>query len=74
MLEFTKTDLARCDTVLKALKRGKYELEGEEVLAFAQSFGWLATLFERMKADIETPIKEPEVGTDPSKSRPLRRK
>jgi len=55
MLEFTKTDLARCDTVMKALKRGKYELEGEEVLAFAQAFAWLSAHYELMKNDIEAP-------------------
>lgn len=59
MLDFTKTDLARCDTVMKALKRGKYELEGEEVLAFAQAFAWLSFQFERMKTDIETPSPIP---------------
>jgi hypothetical protein len=55
MLEFTKTDLARCETVIKALKRGKYELEGDEVLAFAQAFSWLSNTFDRIHADINTP-------------------
>lgn len=59
MLEFTKSDLARLDTTMKALKRGKYELEGEEVLAFAQAFAYVSDLFDRIKADIENPVTPP---------------
>jgi len=55
MIEFTKTDLARMDTVMKALKRGKYELEGEEVLAFAQAFAWVSVTFDRIKSAMEAP-------------------
>jgi hypothetical protein len=56
MLEFTKTDLARCETVMKALKRGKYELEGDEVLAFAQAFAWLSQTFDRISTDLSKPV------------------
>jgi hypothetical protein len=61
MLEFTKVDLARAETVMKALKRGKYELEGDEVLAFAQAFAWISVVFDRIKADLETPVELPKV-------------
>lgn len=54
-MEVTKTDLARAEVVMKALKRGKYDLEGEEVLAFAQAFHWVAELFGRIKTSLDTP-------------------
>jgi hypothetical protein len=47
-MEVTKTDLARLETVMKILKRGKYELEGEEVLAFAQAFHWVSATFDKI--------------------------
>lgn len=75
MIEFNKVDLARLENVIKALKRGKYELEGDEILAFAQSFAWLSSLFDKMQADIAKPkvepepIKEPEPKTTEKKSK-----
>lgn len=60
MPEFTKTDLARCETVMKALKRGKYELEGDEILAFAQAFAWLSAQFERIRSEVENQQKQVE--------------
>lgn len=57
MLEFSKLDLARLETVMKALKRGKYELEGDEVLAFAQAFAYLSSLYEKIKTDNENTLR-----------------
>lgn len=54
-MEFTKTDLARLETVMKILKRGKYELEGEEVLAFAQAFHWVSATFDKIREHLTTP-------------------
>lgn len=54
MLEVTKVDLARADVLLKSLKRCKVsDLEGEEILAFAQSWHWLVTIFDRIKEDLK---------------------
>jgi hypothetical protein len=75
MIEFNKVDLARLETVMKALKRGKYELEGDEVLAFSQSFAWLSSLFDKIQADILKPkieqdsIKEPEPKANEKKTK-----
>jgi len=54
-IEVTATDLTRIKVVLSSLKRGKWELEGEEILAFAQGFGWVAELQGRVKAALDTP-------------------
>lgn len=54
-MEFTKTDLVRLETVLKMVRRGKYELEGEEVLAFAQAYAWGTGMMDRIKVALEAP-------------------
>jgi len=54
-IEVTDVDSARVGVLMTALKRGKWELEGEEILAFAQVFSWAAELQGRLKA-----AKEPE--------------
>lgn len=58
-MEVTKTDLARADTILRCIRRGQYDLEGEEVLAFAQAYSWMADLLGRMKASLEMPPPAP---------------
>ena len=75
-MQFTKTDLARLEQLLKALRRGKYELEGEEVLAFAQCFAWASTLHEAIKDSLTPkppvvsappPVEEPKLKTKKTK-------
>lgn len=55
MIEFTKGDLVKLTNIMGALKRGKYDLEGDEVLALAQSFAWISQLADRIKADLDAP-------------------
>jgi hypothetical protein len=67
-MQFTKTDLARLEQLLKALRRGKYDLEGEEVLAFAQCFHWAGALFDAMKESLAP--KPPVVTAPPPADKP----
>ena len=55
------TDLTRLKVILSAMKKGKWELEGEEVLAFAQAFGWAAEVHERISIALKT---EPSLPID----------
>ena len=41
------------------MKKGKWELEGEEVLAFAQAFGWAADIHERISIALKTETSLP---------------
>lgn len=59
MIEVTKGDLHKVINVMAALKRGKYEVDGEEVLALAQSFAWLSQFADKIKADLEQPLSTP---------------
>jgi hypothetical protein len=54
----SQLDAARLKTVLSALKRGKWELEGEEVLAFAQAFAWASDLSEAIKKALIEPASD----------------
>lgn len=52
------------DNILKLLRRGKWELQGEEILAFHQCFSYLVKLLDESKkpaiqtAVVEEPIKK----------------
>jgi hypothetical protein len=53
-IQVSATDIARLKIILSAMKKGKWELEGEEVLAFAQGFNWLAETHEKINAALQT--------------------
>lgn len=72
-MEVTKVDIARAENVIRALKRGKFEVEGEEILAFAQSFAWLGELIGRVQAAL-APKVEPPPAADQSTVKPRGRK
>ncbi len=54
-IEVAEVDLTRMKIVLTALRNGKWVLEGQEVLAFAQGFQWLTELHGRVKAGLDAP-------------------
>jgi hypothetical protein len=68
-MKFDKNDLTQADNLIKALRKGKFELEGMEVLALAQAMGWLGRFAENIRQDLskpaievkpeKTPIQEP---------------
>lgn len=73
MAKLTKQDIMNATNVQKLLRRGKFELEGDEAIVFASLFGWLDTIRVRAeedfkeeerkakeKADAETQAKELE--------------
>lgn len=65
-MEVTKTDLIRATVVLTALRRGKYDMQGDEVLAFAQAFTWLTELHDRVKLSLEPPAAPAPVAPPPT--------
>jgi len=48
-ITITDTDKTRAMVLLTALKKGTWTLEGEEILAFAQVFHWVAELKARLE-------------------------
>ena len=62
-MEVTATDAARLKVLLTALKRGKYDLEGEEVLAFAQMFHWASELAVRISTALVSEKPKEEIKT-----------
>lgn len=56
---FNQEDLAHADNLVRALKKGKYELEGMEVLALADAMRWLSRLTKVITIDLEEQQKPP---------------
>ena len=51
-MKFTKQDLAPSRNMLKALGKGKWELEGMEIMAFAQMMNWFASIQKAIEQDV----------------------
>lgn len=61
----TAVDLKRLNVILSALKKGRWELEGEEVLAFAQAFSWAAETHDKITIELHQAAKvEPDPGVE----------
>ena len=56
---FTELDVRRAQQLLAVLKRAKYEVQGEEVLAVAQVIAWASELPARLQAPPPTPAPKP---------------
>jgi len=55
---FNKQDKVMAENLARALKKGKFELEGMEVLALAQSMEWVGQLIRKIEQDLQ-PIPAP---------------
>jgi hypothetical protein len=80
-MKITKADLAPSRNMLKALGKGKWELEGMEIMAFAQMMQWFSGIqkaieievtrqdedAKRAEAQKESPILEAKPVEDPIK-------
>jgi hypothetical protein len=51
-MKVTKNDLAPSRNMLKALGKGKWELDGMEIMAFSQMMQWFANLQRAMETEI----------------------
>jgi hypothetical protein len=59
-IEITDVDSKRVTTLLSMLGRGKWELEGTEILAFAQVQHWVIELSQKMKLSLVAPLTQPK--------------
>jgi hypothetical protein len=51
-MKITKQDLAPSRNMLKALGKGKWELDGIEILAFASMMQWFAALQKKIEEEV----------------------
>ena len=51
-MDITEKDFAHMQNILRCLKQGKFDLSGEETLAFAQSYTWAINLGNTMKQEV----------------------
>ena len=52
-MEFTKHDLANSTNLMKALGKGEFKLDGNEVLALAEVFKWVGRLHQTIQFEVE---------------------
>lgn len=81
-MKFTDADLAQLTNAITAMKKAKFELDGMEVLAFAETLRWMGGLHRQMKDQIEedkrpkapqvisvpTPVIQEQEPVEPAKS------
>jgi len=60
-MKYTKNDLINIQNLLKITRRGKYELDGEESIAFAHACTWLARLYQEIKKEVEPEQAKPPI-------------
>jgi hypothetical protein len=57
--KFDRRDLIQCENLIKALKKAKFDLDGMEVLAFAEVMRWVNGIYNRIQADV-VPAESPK--------------
>jgi len=60
---FTEKDSTHCWNLVRALKKGKFELDGEEIIAFSRMFQWVSDLCLLIDADVKRGKSEKLMGT-----------
>lgn len=77
-MKFTQSDLIQAENLAKIINRAKFnDIDGAEIIAFAQACGWLGSLIKEMRRppsatpvpEAPASIKKPENPT-PKKGRP----
>lgn len=56
---FIKDDLNHSQNLIRALGKGKFELEGLEILALSDAMRWLSKLSQAIAKDLEDKKKPP---------------
>ena len=56
-MKFDKRDLSQCNNLILALKKAKFELDGMEVLAFADMMKWVNYLHHNISQEAEAAAK-----------------
>jgi hypothetical protein len=51
-VKFNTIDQSNCENLVRALKKGKFELEGLEIIAMADVFKWVTRLHATIQSEI----------------------
>lgn len=59
-MKFTESDLIQAENLAKIINRAKFnDIDGAEIIAFAQACGWLGSLIKQMRnSSVATPAPE----------------
>ena len=61
-MKFEKKDLIQAENVAKALRKAKYDVNGDEVLALSQMFNWVGGLIIEIKKELEEQSPAKQIG------------
>lgn len=54
MRKWSQQDLNQIQNILIALRKAKYEVQGEEILAFGQAVRWISMLHDEVKVSLQS--------------------
>lgn len=55
MRKFNQQDLNQIKNILIALRKAKYEVQGEEILAFGQAVRWISGFHDEVEKELKAP-------------------
>lgn len=58
-MEFTKQDINHAENLIKALKKGTYNFDGMEALAFAELLKWVNRLVIHVQSEVQKQEAKP---------------
>jgi hypothetical protein len=72
-IPISPTDVTRIKVIISAMRKGKWELEGDEILAFAQGFAWASEMHERISLGLQQKPEEKQAPSIHVKSEPIKK-
>ena len=57
--KFSKYDKVQCNNLIIALRKAKFDLDGQEVIAFSEVLKWVNSIYNEIEVDMQEEIKPP---------------
>ena len=65
-MDVTVSDCKQMENVMKALRKGTFTIDGEEVIVLAQAFEWCGSMYKRMVETVASNEKQNQDNSPPS--------
>lgn len=73
-MKFEKKDLVQVENLVRCLKKGRFDLDAMEAVAFADVVRWVGNLHTAVKAEAEAPPVTMQAQAVPPMSAPVKKK
>jgi hypothetical protein len=74
MKKWSQQDLNQIQNILIALRKAKYEVQGDEILAFGQAVHWISSLHSEVKNSLQTLPSKVEMVAKATEAKPQEKK